>query len=63
MDIGLDEVPFIKTGDDVLRLEIEMFDGEFLKIAEIEARETQENKDRGLKELRDILKGSNNKLP
>ena len=53
----LDELPYIKLGDEVLRFELDPLNGSGKEIAQKELRETPENKANGIEELRRLLLG------
>lgn len=51
----LEALPSIQIGDFVLRFELEELSDEGKEVAERELRETPENKENGMKELRKLL--------
>lgn len=53
----MDELPFIKLGDDILRFELDPLSPTGKEVAVRELRETPENKKHGLEELRRLLHG------
>lgn len=56
----LDELPSIQLGDYTLRFELEELSPSGKEISERELRETQENKDYGIMELKKLLEQGNN---
>lgn len=53
----MDELPFIKMGDEVLRFELDPLSQSGKEVAVRELRETPENRTNGLEELRKLLQG------
>lgn len=53
----MDELPFIKMGDDILRFELDPLSPAGKEVAVRELRETPENREYGLEELRRLLQG------
>lgn len=58
LEMGEDEVPFIKIGDEILRLDLEELDQEIAEKARIELRETPEIVEESLEILKTLLKGN-----
>lgn len=50
-------MPTVKLGDYILQIEIEELSSEVEEIAKKELRETPDERDRAVKELRELLKG------
>lgn len=55
----LDELPSIQLGDYTLRFELEDLSNSGKEISERELRETQENKENGIIELKKLLEQGN----
>lgn len=53
----MDELPFIKMGDEILRFELDPLSPSGKEVALRELRETPENKEYALGELRRLLQG------
>ena len=58
----LDELPSIQLGDYTLRFELEELSKTGKETSERELRETQENKDYGIMELKKLLEQGNDTL-
>lgn len=58
----LDELPSIQLGDYTLRFELEELSKSGMETSERELRETQENKDYGIMELKKLLEQGNDTL-
>lgn len=57
VEVGEDNVPFLQLGKYVLKLDEEAFDGKYIEVARDEFRETPENVENGLEQLRKLIKG------
>lgn len=54
---GMDDLPSIKIGDDILRFELDPLTEFGREVAQRELRETNEIKTKALEDLRELLKG------
>lgn len=54
--MGTDGVPYIQSGEYVLRLDLEPLSGEYKERAKNELRESEENYENSLKELKELVK-------
>ncbi|KAK9878595.1 hypothetical protein WA026_022857 [Henosepilachna vigintioctopunctata] len=55
MEIGEDDIPFLRLGDYTLRLDLEELDEEYKKKASTDLRETPENVETALKTIRQMI--------
>lgn len=59
IEIGDDNVPFIRLGSEQFRLDLEELNVADKERAQNEIRETPENVESGLKQFRELIKGKN----
>lgn len=57
IETGGDNIPFIRLGSHMFRLDLEELEGDYKKRAEEEIRETTDNIEYGLSKFREVLLG------